>query len=77
MHTTQLGDNIVAHHNGDFSGDVIFSGQFSVEDDIGGATVTIPFSCIETLVAEHIRSERISELEQMTTPDLLYGRDFG
>lgn len=56
-------------HNGDFSGDV------SWEFFQGGSqiTATIPFEDMKELVAEYLRSERIEQLENMSTEEILEG----
>jgi hypothetical protein len=67
MHTTHLGKNWIARHNGDFSGEVILietdstkpPGKKSIKE------ITVPYDCIRNLVAEQVRSEVIGKLEQM------------
>lgn len=52
-----------AHHNSDFSGAVIFrKGEYVVE---------IPGGLILDLVGEYVRAARISDVERMTTKELL------
>lgn len=62
-------------HNGDFSGDVTVALPLDV---VRGDSLiaSIPMADLVALVAEKIRRERISELENMTASAiLLQGRD--
>lgn len=58
--------NVRFFHNGDFSGDVIIKH--------GETEVFVPYAALLSLVAEQIRQERISEIEQADTETLVFGR---
>jgi hydroxymethylglutaryl-CoA reductase len=73
MHTTVLHDSWIAIHNGDFSGNVTLR-KFDELCEKVIAEIEVPVTVIEELVAEKIRGERIAELEQATTAELLRGR---
>lgn len=70
----------VIHHNGDYSGVVHIQLHSSWKDNTqthlqldsdGFWNVEIPFELMEFLVAEKIRSARISQLEDMSASELL------
>jgi hypothetical protein len=68
-HTTRLGANWIAIHNGDFSGEVSLrklDGNGLVEQE-----VVAPFGIFVNLVAAHVLSERIDALEQMSSCEIL------
>lgn len=69
MHTldvlTENGTYIVINHNGDYSGDVVIRGRLEVNQEPDSVvTVKVPYEALARLVAEQIRSFRISQLEQ-------------
>jgi hypothetical protein len=68
-HTTRLGANWIAIHNGDFSGDV----RVCRLDDKGliAAEIEAPFGVFVNLVAAHVVNERIARLEQMSGCEIL------
>jgi hypothetical protein len=61
---TFTGKKCRIHHNSDMSGDAIIS-----SDD--AEQIKVPVSDILAFVADHIRTEKISQLEQMTDKDIL------
>lgn len=65
MHTTNY-ERWIANHNSDLSGNVILhhNGQYVTE---------IPGSLIKEIVAEYIRAQHISRIEDMTVDELLGG----
>jgi hypothetical protein len=65
MYTTKVNKTIF-HHNGDFSGDI----HIYFENN-SGAEILIPFDDIKGLVAEYIRREKISKLEDAEDNELL------
>lgn len=70
MHTLTRPDGWTANFNGDFSGDVRLSNERKAVD------VTLPFDVLKALVAEYLRRERVSRLEQ-ASPDELLGLKMG
>ena len=70
MHTFEYwqwqenGTPLTIHHNGDYSGDIIIQTPSGLE-------MTMPFAAVEELVAEKVRSERMSRLEDATVEELL------
>lgn len=58
MHTLKTETGWVANVNGDFSGDV----RLSHEEK--GVDVTLPFDVLKSLVAEYVRREKITRLEE-------------
>lgn len=76
MHSSDFevdGNYYRAHHNGDFSGDVIIELR---QEQIGatgsgGATVCVPFDLLKAIVAAWVRSELIARLEDASDDDLL------
>ncbi len=64
MHHIEHNDKWASNFNGDFSGDVIIYGP-------DGEVHTIPFYVLAELVAECVRSERITALENASPRDLL------
>ena len=72
MHTTQVGD-ITFHHNGDYSGDVIIDAK--EHNGRKGRMVDVPFAALLQLVAEKLRMEMISAIEQMEPFELLRTQD--
>jgi hypothetical protein len=75
MHTTHFkidGQPYTVHHNGDYSGDVIIALAGGDEPYVAETELRpIPFQLMEKLVAEKVRDERISALEQMEPKRLL------
>lgn len=80
MHTTQLPSGNLAHHNGDFSGEIHFvidTGGWADEDiaelkvETDKIRVFIPFEDLKHLVASWKRSELISKLEQESADEIL------
>jgi hypothetical protein len=69
MHSTELGEDITAHHNGDFSGNVIFRVPSELIIDEG--TVSLPFTVLRELVFSYLRNTKISRLENMDDEQLL------
>jgi hypothetical protein len=76
-------ENILIHHNGDYSGEVEFiMMDVRIEErpdleKIWGNTVAsvhIPFEVIRDLVADWVRANLIRNLEQMPERDVLLGR---
>lgn len=72
MHSMTLGPYYV-HFNGDFSGDVIVTDSVAQED---GSTrrrelAKLPYWLLEEIVAEKVRRERISTLENASRGDLI------
>ena len=53
---------LVAHHNGDFSGQVVLLSR-NAEGDT--QQLVIPFQALKKLVGEYLRHEKISALEQI------------
>ncbi len=71
MHTTTI-DEHRFNHNGDYSGDVLISGAVvEIDGYDGSTTVTIPFEVLAEFVAEAVRNQRTSRLEQLEWRDLL------
>lgn len=64
MHTFKHGETIF-WHNGGFDGDV----EIGFEGE--GPRITVPFSALRALVAEHVRREKIAALEQANAIELL------
>jgi hypothetical protein len=67
MHSTETENAIFIHDYG-FDGDVTIKLKTERPRAYG---VTIPMSELKQFFAEYIRSERISQLEQMETDELL------
>jgi hypothetical protein len=57
--------NLVYFCNGDFSGDV------AIRDNSTGEEMSVPSEDLIALVAEHVRSEKISKLENMSDAEIL------
>ena len=70
MHTTQ-GQFVNFNHNGDYDGDVIITPRddYLLVDEQG--RVRVPFSDLKELVADYVRSERISRLELACSDEIL------
>lgn len=66
MHSFDAPSGRTYHHNGDFSGDVVFT-QSTTEDgsleDVD-VEVEVPFADLKALVAQHVRNVRIEWIEQ-------------
>lgn len=54
---------VIAHHNGDFSGDVTFRYRFKFEEGVEQEEVSIPFEVIKNLVLYYYQGEKIRKLE--------------
>lgn len=74
MHTTTWEDHndeeaghITMHHNGDYSGDVIFI----INRGSPTLTVEIPFAALERLVGQKKQEEIISALEDLTPEEII------
>lgn len=65
-HSLQLPGGWTAIHNGDFSGDICFLHE-------GKAAATVPFEVIRGVVAQAVRNEKISRLEQASDGEILKG----
>lgn len=63
MHTTE-GKKYRYFHNGDFSGDIDVA-----DKKTGNTVIKIPFEDFKLLVAEYVRIEKISRLEQREDQD--------
>lgn len=57
------GDNVVIHHNGDYSGERIIQQE--------GKEIRMNTSDLIDFVAEYVRSQKIGQLEQIDNKDLL------
>ena len=72
------GDYYRAHHNGDFSGDVIIELREEEIEPIqpvnGSLLVRIPFDLLKSIVAKWARNALISHLENVDDDELLLGR---
>lgn len=71
-------DDVIFHHNGDYSGDVlVYVSRDRVDADPGTpgmkglAVVTISFEAIKDLVAEAVRSARVQAAEQASADEVL------
>lgn len=62
MHSYQ-GKECKIHHNGDYSGDVVITRD-------GAAHLEVPFEDLLGLVAEYVRSRKLSQLEDADTEEL-------
>lgn len=80
MHTTQLPSGNLAHHNGDFSGDVEFvidTGAWSDETieslktETDKVRVTIPFEDLVHLVASWKRDRIIEQVETAVNDEIM------
>lgn len=81
MHTTQLPSGSLAHHNGDFSGDVEFVIDTrgwtdehldeSLRNETDKVHVWIPFEDLLHLVASWKRDRVVAEVEEATTEQIL------
>jgi hypothetical protein len=90
MHSSEIssdGIETTYHHNGDYSGKVLFQAHLSFDGDsetpyhnfLGDfqdyspktVEVAVPFEHMKVLVAQWARLERISELEQMSPGEIL------
>lgn len=69
MHTTQIDDDYIVHHNGDFSGDVI------IFDKVHEEEIVVPFYVLESIVVKAVRDSRIESLEQASVQAILYGKE--
>lgn len=57
------GDNVVIHHNGDYSGECIIQQE--------GKEIRMNTSDLIDFVAAYVRNQKIEQLEQMDSKDLL------
>lgn len=64
MHSMEV-DEYTVNYNSDFSGEVYLTNNRNKVNSV------IPFEVFEALVAEKLRSEMISKIEQMTDGELL------
>ena len=64
-------DCVYIHHNGDYSGEVEIVMHKSID-----TRVKIPCEALLRFAAEHVRMQRISELEQMEWQDLLKQKEY-
>jgi hypothetical protein len=71
MHTRRLPSGEICHHHGDYSLVQFMVPRTRVRTDGGYYEVEIPIEDIRCLVADQIRSKRISELEQTEDDDIL------
>jgi hypothetical protein len=64
------------HHNGDFSGEVMFhlnADRADVrEEGVGMVSFRLPFAALKQLVAEYVQDRKVAELEN-ASPDQLLG----
>ena len=67
MHSKII-SNFTFFHNGDYSGDVEIINRTTEE------RFSIPFERLKTFVAEWVRTEKISKLEQMEDDEILLFR---
>ncbi len=67
MHTTDIGHDWKAVHNGDFSGEVQLINPNGITAGI------VAFWVMEAIVAQKVRMERFRTLENMSDMGLLYG----
>lgn len=63
MHTTAIG-HVTFYHNGDFSGDV----EIVTKSD---GLVRVPYEVLKAFIAESIRTQKITQIEQASDDDLL------
>ncbi len=70
MHGYQTESGVSFNYNGDYSGDVIIRAP-NWDDEKEMLQVKVSFEDLKDLVASSIRMKRISEIEQMTTEQLL------
>ena len=70
MHTSEMKSGVVFNHNGGYFGEVLISAPDS-EDPSIRHTVRVDFNDLMTLVADAVRSEKISKLEQMDSLGIL------
>ena len=63
MHITGIG-NVTFYHNGDFSGDV----EIVTKSD---GLVRVPYEVLKAFIAESIRTQKITQIEQASDDDLL------
>lgn len=71
IHTTSVHTEWVAHHNGDYSGDVTFTNL------VTKAEIVIPFSALEVLVAAKVRDTQVDFWENADVEDVhTNGRSF-
>lgn len=69
MHSLHTKSGYTLHYNSDLSGDVHIIAPAGARHALG--TVSIPAEDLLELVGDYVRSERISELEQMTAAQIL------
>ena len=67
MHSFKLGNNAHAHFNGDFSGDISIT-QGNGDGSI--SKVEFPINGLKDLIAEVLKSNLISKIEQSTASDI-------
>jgi hypothetical protein len=66
MHTMEFVGGWIAHHNGDFSGDVELHSPGTPTQ-----VTVVPFLIIQQIVAEKVRRDRIAKLEEAGPAELL------
>lgn len=63
------------HHNGDFSGEVMFhlnADRADVrEEGVGMVTFRLPFDAIKQLVSEYVQERKVAALESASPDELL------
>ena len=78
MHTTGISRDWTAHHNGDFSGDVIIDGPtIDIDPTIhknGKSTIAVPMFVLERIVAQAVRNRQIEKWEEADVEKILYDR---
>lgn len=67
MHTTHI-NNTIFQHNGGYDGDVHIKRQ----NDHGSILLIVPFDDLKAFVANYIRGEKISHLENCTDDEILF-----
>ncbi len=68
-HTTEI-QGFTFTHDGDYSGEV----EVQDTSDPGGAPFAVPFSALAAFVAGYVVGEKIREIENAATLDILMGK---
>lgn len=71
MHTLNVDGGYLVVHNGDFSGDLMIRSPRGCQHHEEGAEHWMPFHVLQAVVAEKMRADRISALEEASTEELL------
>lgn len=76
MHTTKLESGTLAHHNGDYSGDVFLvipadRAEMELDHQAKTVSVRVPFDDLMELVSYYVRDRYISALEDAVPRDVL------